>query len=161
MKMIFRPITSTAIAVIGGTLPACSAGPHSEPIDVGQIVSELQSPQQRFTGVIPQFAQPLPLPSTSGAGIHAVFGNRPLTVRMCEFWANVLPTGTFKPGTQPKTRVWGYVPGATCPPNGPNDPALDTYIGPAVVNDRNDLMPKHDWKHDWWMKRPSRRSGSP
>jgi FtsP/CotA-like multicopper oxidase with cupredoxin domain len=87
---------------------------------------------------IPQFASPLPTLSVAGGTMPTLTGNQPLTIHMCEFWANVLPQGTFTNGVQPKTRVWGYVSGAACPPNGPDDPALDTYIGPVIISKRND-----------------------
>jgi FtsP/CotA-like multicopper oxidase with cupredoxin domain len=32
--------------------------------------------------------------------------------------------------------VWGYIVGDACPAAGPNDPALDTYLGPVLVNQR-------------------------
>jgi len=102
----------------------------------------VQSTQIPIAGkAIPQFMQPLPLlnlsPSTSPFGMATVFGNQPLTIRMCEFWANMLPLGTITPGVQPKTRVWGYIVGDVCPANGTDDPALDTYLGPVIVNERN------------------------
>src|SRR5262249_8537343 len=64
-------------------------------------------------------------------------GNQPLTLRMCEFWSHVLPPGTLPGGAQPKTRVWGYVEGTACPPNGPGDPARDSYIGPMIISKRS------------------------
>jgi FtsP/CotA-like multicopper oxidase with cupredoxin domain len=51
----------------------------------------------------------------------------PYTLRMCEFTANVLPTGTFAPGVAPATHVWGYAKG-TCPTT------RETYLGPVFVN---------------------------
>jgi len=43
---------------------------------------------------IPQFAQPLPLLSVQPGGtINTVLGNQAMTIRMCEFKANTLPTG--------------------------------------------------------------------
>jgi FtsP/CotA-like multicopper oxidase with cupredoxin domain len=93
--------------------------------------------QVPFPGsAIPQFAQPLPTLSVAGGSITTVFGNTPLTIRMCEFDAKVLPPGTFAPGAQPQTRVWGYVPGAACP----TTPA-DTYTGPVIVNVRGTPTP--------------------
>lgn len=92
---------------------------------------------------IPQFAQPLPTLAVAGGTMATLIGNQPLTIRMCEFWANVLPPGTNGAvagvGVQPKTRVWGCIEGAACPPNGPNDPALDTYIGPVIISQRSNL----------------------
>jgi spore coat protein A len=96
------------------------------------------NPQMPLAGsAIPQFIQPLPTLSVSGGTMNTIFGNQALTIRMCEFWANVLPPGTLAAGVQPKTRVWGYIPGDACPPNGPNDPAVDTYIGPVIVSQRS------------------------
>jgi spore coat protein A len=85
---------------------------------------------------IPQFAQPLPTLSVAGGTIGTVFGNTPLTIRMCEFDANVLPPGTFAPGAQPTTRVWGYVEGDACPTT-----LRDTYTGPVIVNVRGTATP--------------------
>lgn len=47
---------------------------------------------------IPQFIEPLPTLSVGGGTLTTVLGNQPLTIRMCEVWANVLPTGNFAPG---------------------------------------------------------------
>jgi len=60
---------------------------------------------------IPQFMQELPTLSTNTQSIpkiNTVFGNTSLTIRMCEFDANVLPPGTIGLGQVP-TRVWGYI----------------------------------------------------
>lgn len=88
-------------------------------------------------GKVPQFAQALPTLSAAGGSLSTLAGNQPLTIRMCEFWANVLPPGTFSPGEQPKTRVWGYVEGDACPPGGPGAAARDTYIGPVIISERS------------------------
>jgi spore coat protein A, manganese oxidase len=86
---------------------------------------------------IPQFVEPLPqlgpngLPVATGA-INKKTGNQELTLSMCEFQANVLPTGTFQPGVAPSTWVWGYVQGATCP----KSLVPHAYIGPVVVAHR-------------------------
>ena len=135
-------VASTLVAVVvGGALPGCGSEDQT-PRRIGEATDEVQSPQVPIAGgTIPQFVQALPLPSTTTGGIHAVLGNRKLTIRMCEFWAKVLPEGTFSPGVQPKTRVWGYIVGDACPPNGPDAPALDTYIGPAIVNERGSATP--------------------
>jgi spore coat protein A len=91
-----------------------------------------QTPQTPLAGsAIPQFVQPLPLLSVAGGTMATAFGNTALTVTMCEFDANVLPPGTFAPGAQPTTRVFGYVLGSTCPTT-----TQDTYIGPVLVNAR-------------------------
>jgi FtsP/CotA-like multicopper oxidase with cupredoxin domain len=129
-------------------------------------VSAVQSPQVPFPGAdIPQFAQALPLPNRAndGQGIFTVLGNRPLTLHMCEFWANVLPEGTYTPGVQPKTRVWGYIVGDECPPNGPDDEARDSYVGPVIVNQRSSLaeVSEHDSSScDKPSENVSGRSGS-
>jgi spore coat protein A len=83
-----------------------------------------------------QFQQPLPLLDAAGGTMATADGTGPLTIRMCEFWANVLPPGAVTPGVQTKTRVWGYIQGNECPANGPDDPAVDTYIGPVVLASR-------------------------
>ncbi len=85
---------------------------------------------------IPQFAQPLPTLSVAGGTIATVIGNTPLTIRMCEFDAKVLPPGTLAPGVQPQTRVWGYVEGSACPTT-----LRDTYTGPVIVNVRGTATP--------------------
>jgi len=100
------------------------------PVALGQT-------QTPFPGsAIPQFAQPLPTLSVAGGSIATVFGNAPLTIRMCEFDAKVLPPGTFAPGAQPQTRVWGYIEGSACPTM-----SRDTYTGPVIVNVRGTPTP--------------------
>ncbi|HYT33080.1 MAG TPA: hypothetical protein VEO37_10830, partial [Thermoanaerobaculia bacterium] len=84
---------------------------------------------------VPQFAQPLATLSVAGGTLKTVFGNTPLTIRMCEFDAKVLPPGTFAPGVQPATRVWGYSAGP-CPTT-----LQDTYTGPVIVNTRGTPTP--------------------
>ena len=59
---------------------------------------------------------------------------------MCEFKANVLPTGTFAPGVAPETWVWGYVPGTECPTTTRN-----TYLGPVVVEAPSDTSAYHSY----------------
>jgi len=73
---------------------------------------------------IPQFVDPLP-------GFPIVDGTQPITLTMCEFKANVLPTGTFAPGVAPETWVWGYIVGTECPTT-----TQSTYLGPVVVAQR-------------------------
>jgi spore coat protein A len=96
-----------------------------------------QSPQIPIAGsAIPQFIQPLPMLQIGGpvgTGIYTTTGNVPLTLRMCEFKANILPAGTVAGYTG--TYVWGYIvdTGTGCP--SPTT-ALDTYVGPVIVNDR-------------------------
>lgn len=128
LKKIFIPI----LLLAGFNLPAFSA----------------QSPQIPLPGsAIPQFVEPLPtlgVPPWNGT-IKTIFGNQPLTIRMCEFDANILPVGTFIPGQKPKTKVWGYLVDpfgtSTCAQlidmyKNPLTGALDTYIGPVIVNQR-------------------------
>src|SRR6266540_411364 len=84
---------------------------------------------------IPQFVEPLPLLSVQPGGtINTIISTstsfaNPLQLTMCEFKANILPTGTFAPGVKPATSVWGYIQGATCPTT-----PQDTYLGPVLVN---------------------------
>src|SRR5512138_2896105 len=70
-----------------------------------------ESPQVPIAGSsIPQFAQALPLLDIGGAahaGIFATLGNRPLTIRMCEFKSRVLPSGAVD--SYGGTWVWGYL----------------------------------------------------
>ena len=73
---------------------------------------------------IPQFVDPLP-------GLAIADGTGPITLTMCEFKANVLPTGTFAPGVAPETWVWGYIVGTTCPTT-----TQGTYLGPVIVAQR-------------------------
>jgi FtsP/CotA-like multicopper oxidase with cupredoxin domain len=73
---------------------------------------------------VPQFVDPLP-------GLPLVDGTQPITLTMCEFKANVLPTGTFVPGVAPETWVWGYIVGTECPTT-----TQSTYLGPVVVAQR-------------------------
>ncbi|MCY2991320.1 MAG: multicopper oxidase domain-containing protein [Planctomycetota bacterium] len=86
---------------------------------------------------MPKFVSPLPTLSVAGGSLHTVSGNQPLTMRMREFWTNVLPPGTFPDGIQRKTRVWGYIIGVARPPDADNAPAMDTYIGPVIVSQRH------------------------
>ncbi|HEU5163303.1 MAG TPA: multicopper oxidase [Thermoanaerobaculia bacterium] len=88
------------------------------------------SPQRALAGSsIPAFAQQLPTLTTQPGGtITTIAGNQPLTLRMCEFRANMLPPGTI-PGYA-GTKVWGYIAG-DCPTT-----TLETYIGPVIVNRR-------------------------
>jgi spore coat protein A len=96
----------------------------------------LGQPQTPLPGsAVPQFAQPLAIPSVAGGTLTTIFGNAPLTLRMCEFDARVLPPGAFVAGEQPTTRVWGYVAGS-CPTS-----PQDTYTGPVIVNVRGTPTP--------------------
>ena len=86
---------------------------------------------------IPQFVDALPRLSVQPGGTINTLDatgtsfTNPLQLTMCEFKVNILPTGTFTPGVKPATRVWGYIPGATCPTT-----PQDTYLGPVLVNMR-------------------------
>jgi spore coat protein A len=112
-----------------------------------------QSPQLPLPGTaIPQFAQPLPLLkpqiTPTPGGLTTIFGNQPLTLKMCEFQSAVLPPGTIAAGVQPLTWTWGYLvdpdPLGLTPCaalvnlyKNPLTGALDSYLGPVIVNDRN------------------------
>ena len=97
-----------------------------------------QSTQTPLAGsAIPRFVDPLPLLSVQPGGTmktivadNTSFAS-PLQLTMCEFKANILPTGTFVKGVKPETTVWGYIQGSTCPTT-----AQDTYLGPVLVNIR-------------------------
>lgn len=123
-------ITFTAIAIFG-YIPSTFAA---------------QSPQIPLAGsAIPQFVSPLPTLKIApqNSTITTVFGNVPLTIRMCEFQVNMLPAPL------PLTWVWGYLVDptgtSTCAQlidlhfdgaiNGISGP-LDTSIGPVIVNQR-------------------------
>jgi len=106
-------------------------------------VSAVQSPQVPLAGkAIPQFVQPLPLLSVQGGHINTVIGNGPLTVRMCEFKANMLPANAV--AAYAGTWVWGYLVDPTATSTcadlialyGDANGVLDSYIGPVIVNDR-------------------------
>ena len=130
--MIWQRLISILFIVAGLVLPAVAA----------------QSPQIPLPGsAIPQFVEPLPTPGVApwNGTIKTVFGNQPLTIRMCEFDAHILPTGTLAPGVKPKTKVWGYLVdptgNSTCQQlismyADPVTGAIDTYTGPLVVNER-------------------------
>jgi len=110
-----------------------------------------QTPQIPIAGsTLQQFAQPLPALKIApqNGTINTLFGNQPITLRMCEFKANILPPGAVLNYTG--TWVWGYLPdpdpaGTPCAAlismyataNG----ALDTYIGPVIVNQRGTPTP--------------------
>jgi spore coat protein A len=104
-----------------------------------------QSPQRPLDGaMIPQFAQPLATLSVGpqNGKLMTVIGSQPLTIRMCEFRANVLPSGAVA-GYQ-GTWVWGYLAdpagNSSCSQlvglYGGSSGVLDTYIGPVIVNER-------------------------
>jgi spore coat protein A, manganese oxidase len=89
---------------------------------------------------IPQFVQALPTLDVQGGTIQTVTGTEPVTIRMCEFDAEVLPPMA---GVQRLTRVWGYVAG-DCPEAGD---ARDTYVGPVIVANRGVPTPV-TWVND-------------
>ena len=78
---------------------------------------------------IPQFVQPLPL--LGGTGFEVLDGMFPLQISMEKFDAKILPPGTFAPGVQTLTRVWGYT-SSTNPVILPRE----TYLGPVIVAQR-------------------------
>ena len=105
-----------------------------------------QSPQTPIPGTaIRQFAQPLPRLSVKpqGGTITTVLGNVPLTLRMCEFRANVLPPASVK--GYAGTWVWGYL--VDMFGNTPceklvwqysnADGVIDSYTGPVIVSERH------------------------
>jgi FtsP/CotA-like multicopper oxidase with cupredoxin domain len=105
-----------------------------------------QSPQTAIAGSsIPQWQQALPMLNIGNIGAGGIFttlGNRPMTIRMCEFKSAVLPSGTV--ANYQGTWVWGYLydptGSSTCAQlinqysNGSG--VLDTYTGPVIVNER-------------------------
>lgn len=122
------------------------------------VAQAAQSPQIPLAGsAIPQFMQPLPILSVSpfanppapnlpySKTMNTVFGNAPLTLRMCEFKANVLPAGAVVGYTG--TWVWGYLVDptgtSTCASlssmYGNANGILDTYLGPVIVNNRGSI----------------------
>lgn len=93
---------------------------------------------------IPQFVQPLAgldLNGT-GVGVAVALGNRNLTLRMCEFRANILPPGAVE--DYQGTWVWGYLVDnsghSTCEQlidqRSNHTGIIDTYTGPVIVNHR-------------------------
>ena len=70
----------------------------------------------------PKFATVLP----SALDPNGADPDVPYTLKMCEFQAQVLPTG-------PATHVWGYRKGS-CPPR---NATQDTYLGPVFVTLRD------------------------
>jgi spore coat protein A, manganese oxidase len=104
------------LAVIAGLVAAALPAP----VLLGQA-AQIPLPGS----AIPQFVDPLP-------SLAIVDGTQPVILTMCEFKANVLPTGTFAPGVAPETWVWGYIVGTQCPTTTRN-----TYLGPVIVAQRN------------------------
>lgn len=109
----------------------------------------VQTTQQPLAGkAIPQFTQPLPTLSVQPGGtMQTVVGNQPITLRMCEFKANVLPP--LAVAGYSGTWVWGYLPDSTgistCSQlvtlYANSQGIIDTYIGPVIVNDRGTPTP--------------------
>lgn len=104
-----------------------------------------QSPQTPIEGSkIPQFAQPLAMLSVApqNGKLTTVSGSRPLTIRMCEFRAKILPSGAV--ASYQGTWVWGYLVDPTGNSScsqlialyGDSLGIVDTYVGPVIVNER-------------------------
>ena len=74
---------------------------------------------------IPQFVAKLPGLAELGA---IVAGTSEIALEMREFQAQTLPVGTFQPGVQPLTWVWGYLP--------PGQNSRTTHLGPIIVATR-------------------------
>jgi len=75
-------------------------------------------------GALPKFVDPLPnLPLVLGTA------GTPITLSMCEFKSNVMPTGfAGAAGPYTGTWTWGYVVGDACPAT-----TQPTYLGPVVL----------------------------
>jgi FtsP/CotA-like multicopper oxidase with cupredoxin domain len=100
----------------------------------GRTASAQVAAQTPFPGKnISQFVQPLPLLdlTATGLGLAVLDGTSPLDISMQEFDAKILPPGTFAPGVQPLTKVWGYIPGVS-----PVTIPRETYLGPVIVAQR-------------------------
>ncbi len=112
-----------------------------------QTPSTQLTPQTILPGTaFPMFVDPLPVLDVTPEPLWATYpkiatvtpaelaaAGGPFTLKMCEFKANVLPTGTFAVGVKPATTVWGYSKGA-CPTTAQAQP---TYLGPVFVSLRN------------------------
>jgi spore coat protein A len=112
------------------------------------LTSALQaavSPQVPLDGAtIPQFAQALPTLAIAprNGTMTTIAGNKPITLRMCEFRAAILPPGTVE--NYAGTWVWGYLVDPTGDSHcldlvklhGNSEGIVDTYIGPVIVNER-------------------------
>jgi len=113
------------------------------------VAPAAQSPQLPLASTaIPQFAQPLSTLSVQPGGtMQTLTGNQPITLRMCEFKANMLPPATVV--GYAGTWVWGYLPdtlgSSTCSQlvaqYANAQGIVDTYIGPVIVNDRGTSTP--------------------
>lgn len=119
-------------------------------ISLGMVssVGAAQTPQIPIAGnTLPQFVDPLPLLTAANGTIQTIYGNQPVTIRMCEFRSKVLPS-TFVPPVGSTyagyTWVWGYLPdptgSSTCADliaaYGDANGILDTYLGPVILNTR-------------------------
>ena len=112
-------------------------------------LARAQSPQVPIAGSsIPQFQQALPLLSVSPGGtINTLFGNQPITLRMCEFQSRILPPGFVPPAGSKysgSTWVWGYLPDTSnvgcaglISEYSKGTGVLDTFTGPVLVSQRN------------------------
>jgi len=100
---------------------------------------------------LPQFVDELPLLSShvTGGAIQLVNGSVPLTIRMQEFQADMMPTGFVPatgPGTYTGTWVWGYQTDGYTTPNGPFG-GKATYINPVVLATRG-IPTKVTWVNE-------------
>ncbi len=115
---------------------------------------QLQQGTPLAGSAIPQFVDPLPLPSVAGGPMETIVaGASQITLTMREFQSSVMPS-TFVPAAGPYTGtwVWGYRAGIT-----PANPA-GTYIGPVIVATRgqptqikfvNNLTADHIGWREW------------
>ena len=112
---------------------------------LGTSLQAARSPQIPLSSeAIPQFAQPLPTLAIApqNGTMTTILGSRPVTLRMCEFRAGILPPGAVD--GYAGTWVWGYLVDPTGDTNCPqlieryakSNGIIDTYIGPVVVNER-------------------------
>lgn len=122
----FRNFRSLGFAVVGVSAVACVGGtehgapPEAASETAGAALSRI---------AVRAFVEPLPIPQIVMAPKN---GSTELTIRMCEFRSNVLPS-TFEPsvGTYRGTWTWGYVANGPCPDKA--GPARSTYIGPIIL----------------------------
>jgi FtsP/CotA-like multicopper oxidase with cupredoxin domain len=129
---MFTKKTLTATAVLAGVLGFALAPPVS-----AQVVQTPLDPAG-----IPKFVNNLPMlkfePDKNGnwkGDIPVAFGTEPITVSICEFKSQILPTGTIDTVTglpiPTETWVWGYQIGDVCQPF-----PKHSYIGPVVAAER-------------------------
>lgn len=113
-------------AVVGVSAVACVGGTE----DGAEPEAASEAAEAALSGIsLRAFSEPLPIPQVVMAPKD---GAAELTIRMCEFRSNVLPS-TFKPsaGNYQGTWTWGYVANGPCPDKA--GPARPTYLGPVVV----------------------------